>query len=355
MLRLERCERSASGKCLGSARVVYDSSARCGSVIDIVTRGMVAAMKRVLIAGASGRLGAHVTKELQRRGYSARALARDASRVRGADEVHACDARNADALRGACDGMDVVISTMGASLQLGLTRGSSSYHDVDYRANMNLLAEAERAGVRKFIYVSLCGAEKFRGLGYVDAQENFVEALRRSRLEQTVIRPTGFFYVVDEIFHMARRYGRVVVAGDGWARTNPVHEADVARECVDAVEVGEREMLVGGPETFTRREIAELAFHSLGRRPKITHISPALIGAVIRPVRLFDRRLYDFLAFGLAVSTTDAVAPASGKTSLKRHFRRLACEGDSQASLHLTSPSHAVETGRVDAVFSGRR
>lgn len=311
-------------------------------------------MKRVLVAGASGRLGACVSKELLRRGYPVRALARDASRVRGAADVYECDARRPEALRGACDGVDVVISAMGASLQLGRTREGASYHDVDYWANLNLLAEAERAGVRKFIYVSLYGAEKLRGLAYVDAHEQFVEALESSRLERTVIRPTGFFHVMEEIFRMARRYGRVVVAGDGWARTNPVHEEDVARECVDAVEVGEREMLVGGPETFTRREIAELAFYSLGRKPKITTLSPALTGAMIRPVRLFDRRLYDFLAFGLAVSTTDVIAPASGKIGLKRHFRRLACEGG--ASVHLTNPGRAAETGRVAEAFTaGRR
>jgi uncharacterized protein YbjT (DUF2867 family) len=284
-------------------------------------------MKRVLVAGAGGRLGSAVLGELKRRGYPTRALVRDAARLdapaRG-HEIFAADARRAEALHGACDGVGVVISAMGASLRLGRTReGGATFQDVDYRANLNLLAEALRAGVRKFVYISLHGAGEMRGRGYVDAHEQFVEALRASGLDYTVVRPTGCFYVFEEIYKMAQR-GRVVLVGDGAARTNPIDEADVASECADAVECGGHEVSIGGPETYTRREIAELAFNALGQPPRITSVPPALMRAALQPLRLFDRRLYDFFDFGLDASTRDLVAPPAGRTSLRRHFRRLA-------------------------------
>jgi uncharacterized protein YbjT (DUF2867 family) len=216
---------------------------------------------------------------------------------------------------------------------------------VDLEANLNLLAEAKRAGVRKFVYVSLHGADALGGLDYVDAHEEFVAALAASELDYTILRPTGFFYVFEEIFKMAAERGRVLLVGDGSARTNPIHETDLARECADAVEVGEREMPVGGPETYTRREIAELAFETLGRRPKITSLPPALVRAMIAPVKLFDRRLYDFLAFGVAVSTIDVVAPPTGRTGLRRHFRRLAGIDSGALSIHFTNPGRAAQTG----------
>ncbi|MDQ3806230.1 MAG: NAD(P)H-binding protein, partial [Acidobacteriota bacterium] len=261
-------------------------------------------------------------------GYPTRSLVRDASRLPEtsprAQEVFAADARRPEALRGACDGAGVVISSMGASLKLGRTRDPrATYRDVDYLANLNLLAEARRAGVRKFIYVSLYGAEGLRGLAYVDAHEEFVAALKTSGLDYTVVRPTGFFYVFEEVYRMARR-GRVALVGSGAARTNPVHEEDVAEECVDAVECGDREVSVGGPETYTRREIAEMAFNVLGRRPKIVSLPPPVMRAALQPLRLFDQRLYDFLDFAVAASTRDLVAPPAGRTSLRRHFRHLA-------------------------------
>jgi uncharacterized protein YbjT (DUF2867 family) len=126
-----------------------------------------------------------------------------------------------------------------------------------------------------------------------------------------------------------------MLIGGGEVRTNPVHEDDVARECADAIEVGERELHVGGPETYTRREIAELAFAALGRKPKVSSLPPWLVRAMLKPVRLFDRRLYDFFDFGVAVSTRDLVAPPAGTRSLKRYFDQLAGGGPGPSAADL--------------------
>lgn len=283
--------------------------------------------EKVLVAGAGGRLGRHLLRELAARGHGVRALVRDPCTVAGEDlDAFACDARRPESLAGACEGVGAVVSALGASLALRYTPPHATYRDVDLRANLNLLAEARRAGVRRFVYVSLYGAEAMRGLGYVDAHEEFVAALRAGGLGHAVVRPTGFFYVFAEVFKMAAR-GRAVVIGDGRARTNPVHERDVARACADALETGAAELPVGGPETYTRREVAELAFRALGRRPKVSAVPAGLVRALAAPVRLFDQRLHDLLQFGVAASTTDLVAPPYGSASLAEYFRSLAAGG----------------------------
>ena len=280
---------------------------------------------KILVAGASGRVGAHVLAELTARGYRTRALVREPARLKkgSTDEVFVADAREPARLAGACAGVSSVISAMGASLALGRTRAGATFQAVDLAANLNLLAEARAGGVRRFVYVSLYGAERLRGLGYVDAHEEFVAALASSGLEYAVVRPTGFFYVFGEIFKMAAR-GRVIIAGDGRARTNPVHERDVARACADALEPSAKELPVGGPAVYTRRGVAELAFEALGRPPKVSTLPVGLMRALVAPVRIFDRRLYDLLEFGLAVGTVDASAPPYGTRTLPEYFRQLA-------------------------------
>jgi nucleoside-diphosphate-sugar epimerase len=57
-----------------------------------------------------------------------------------------------------CDGIDIVISSVGITKQ---TDGLS-YIDVDYQANLNLLNEAQKSGVSKFVYVSVLNGEKLR-------------------------------------------------------------------------------------------------------------------------------------------------------------------------------------------------
>lgn len=280
--------------------------------------------KKVLLAGATGRLGRHVRSELESRGHAVRALARDPCNFAGEDlEVFGCDARNVESVRGACVGVESVISALGGSLALRYTAPNASYRDVDLQANLNLLAEAKRARVRKFVYVSLYGAESLRGLGYVDAHEEFVAALAASGIDYAVVRPTGFFYVFDEVFKMARR-GRALLVGRGDTRTNPIHEAEVARACVEALEGDVNELNVGGPDVYTRLEVAVLAFEALGKRSKVTSLPAGLMCALIKPLKFYDRRLYDLLEFGAAVSTTDVVAPLYGTRRLKEHFRGLA-------------------------------
>jgi uncharacterized protein YbjT (DUF2867 family) len=283
--------------------------------------------EKILVAGAGGRLGGRLLEELAARGYKVRAMVTDPCTMPGEElDVFACDARRPESVAGACEGVGAVVSALGASLALRYTPPNAAYRDVDLGANLNLLEEARRAGVRRFVYVSLYGAEAMRGLEYVDAHEEFVAALRASGLGHAVVRPTGFFYVFGEVFKMASR-GRAVVIGDGRARTNPVHERDAARACADALETGAPELAVGGPRTYTRREVAELAFRALGRPPKISNVPAGLVRALAAPVKLFDRRLHDLLQFGVAASTTDLVAPAYGSADLAEYFQSLAAGG----------------------------
>ncbi|HEV2705910.1 MAG TPA: SDR family oxidoreductase [Pyrinomonadaceae bacterium] len=282
-------------------------------------------MTRVLVAGATGQLGRRVLAELRVRGYATRALVRDerrASRLRGeADEAVVGDVTRPETLARVCEGVNVVFSAVGAPLTL--KRGGASFREVDFEGNKNLLNAAVSAGVGKFVYVSVFGAEQLGETEYVRAHEDFVSALKRSPLKHVVVRPTGFFSAMGEILRMARR-GPVMSVGDGAARTNPIHEADLATVCAEAV-AGERESIeVGGPEVFTRQQIAEMAFASLGKRPKTFKVPAPLVRLMIAPLRLFDARLYALMSFFVAVAQVDAVAPRSGSRRLADYFNELA-------------------------------
>ncbi len=284
-------------------------------------------MKKVLIAGATGNLGRSVVAELGRRPYRTRALVRDAGKLNSArqiiDEIFVGDATCDGALAGACDDVDVVFSALGAPLSLNRSAQGVTFRKVDYAGNKHLLDEARRAGVKKFVYVSLCGAHLLADCEYVRAHEDFVSELKASGLCHTVVRPTGFFSTMSEIVKLAN-HGIIVSIGDGSHRTNPIHEQDLAIVCADAIEDIRREITVGGAETYTRREIMELAFESLGRRPRIVSLPAGLIKPTLAPVKLFDERLYSLLHFLISVQQVDALAPATGTRSLKDYYREVA-------------------------------
>ena len=279
-------------------------------------------MKKILVAGATGYLGRHVIKTLKDRGFWVRALGRSEARlnpIKGlADDLFIGEVTDPKSLDGLCDGIDVVISSVGITRQKdGLT-----YEDVDYQGNRNLLTIAEESDVSKFMYVHVLNAEKLQGIAMIQAKEAFVDELKQSALDHTVICPTGFFSDMEEFLSMARS-GRVYLFGDGSNRINPIDGADLAGVCADALESREQQLDVGGPEVFTYREIAELAFDVLEKPKKITCLPKKLIAAAVGALRwLAPVKTYGPIQFLAAVMTMDVVGETYGHRRLVEHFRR---------------------------------
>ena len=293
-------------------------------------------MARVLLAGASGSLGQEILRSLAERGHWVRTLSRgprSAAMLFTGEHVRA-DLTRPDSLTGTCQGVDLVFSSAGSSMHLDDFRDRRRYLDVDFTGNRNLLREAEREGTPRFVYVSLHGGEKLRHNSYADAHERFVDALNASPVSSLVIRPTGFFSFLLQILRMAKRR-RGVVIGDGSARANPIHHADLGDFSVDHLESEREELSVGGPEVFSRRGIVELALRVAGRPERVRSVPEWVARAAATAARPLNPRIATLLAFGVEVSVTDVVAPAYGSRHLSDFFREAAASqaGPSTPSL----------------------
>ena len=157
-------------------------------------------MKKILLAGATGYLGSHIAKKLVQEAYDLRVIVRSPDKLEQSgievEDLFQAEITRPETLKGCCNGIDTVISTVGITRQKdGLT-----YLDVDYQANLNLLNEAQESGVRKFVFVSVLNGKKLRQLKICDAKEKFVERLEKSGLDYCVIRPNGFFSDMSEFF-----------------------------------------------------------------------------------------------------------------------------------------------------------
>ncbi len=292
----------------------------------------------VLVAGATGALGRYVVSSLASRGWRVRALSRDEARataVPGVADVRRGDALDPATLAGAFEGCDAAFSCLGASVDPSPAKGWRSYASVDLPANRALVDAARAAGVGRFAYVSCLHDEEMkRSLQYVSAHEAVVDHLRASGMRWSVLRPTGFFSAYAMLFDMARK-GLAPVIGDGSARSNPIHEADLAEACADAVEgLAPEEVPLGGPEVHTRREAVEMAFAAMGRPARIVSMPAGLVRALCVPLRLVLPRTAHITEFVAYVSTHDCVAPARGARTLEGYFRELAAALDGRARNH---------------------
>jgi uncharacterized protein YbjT (DUF2867 family) len=287
-------------------------------------------MKTVLIAGATGYLGRYAVHAFKQAGYRVQVLARSEKKLAlgGAglapavtnciDEVHIGDMTQPETLHGITDNVDVVFS----SISLMGTKSKLTWHDVDYLGNTNLLNEALKADVSKFIFISVFNAEKLMHVPMVKAHEDFATDLAASGLPYTVIRPTGYFSDLGTFLDMAQS-GRIYLLGNGKLRINPIHGADLAQASVDAVKMQATDINVGGPEVYTWDEIAEVAFDATEKLSRISHIPISLARAGVELARPFKPHTAQLSDFFVSSAALDSVAPQTGSHRLSDHYKAL--------------------------------
>ena len=277
-------------------------------------------MKKVLIAGASGVLGMEILKILHHKDYTVRVLIRNATRepqVRPyCQEVFIGDATDPSAIEDVCDGIDIVLSTIGKSVSL-FTNSPTSFFDIDYQANANLLAEAQKAKVARFVYVSIFGSETSPKLRTGWSQELFSQELMKTNLSYTIIKPVGLFSGLHDLIIMGKK-GMLITPGNGEPLTNPIHQQDLAEVCIQCLEEGPPVMEVGGPETHSRNEVAKsIADHTHART---INVPQWLVWVGLRILRPFSQNLYDKLSYFTYITTHDMVAPPYGKRVFQEYL-----------------------------------
>jgi uncharacterized protein YbjT (DUF2867 family) len=288
-------------------------------------------MARVLVAGATGYVGRFVAAECKRRGDWVRALARSPEKLGRpgpcgepavadlVDDVFVGDVTKPETLGGLCDGVETVFSSVGITRQ----HDRLSYMDVDYQGNKHLLDRAAAASARRFVFVHVFNAARLHSLAVVRAKERFIGELRRSPLASSVVCPTGLFNDMAEFLGMARK-GTVYLIGDGSRKINPLHGADLAGVCADALAGGPAEIPVGGPVAYTYQEIAELAFAALDSPPRVRHVPAWLANLAVAALLPFRGRYAEIAKGIVTIAQEDCVAPPTGTHTLKAFFAEMA-------------------------------
>ena len=279
-------------------------------------------MPDVFIAGATGYLGRYLCAEYRKRGWHVRALVRDTGRAQGleADELIVAEATQPDTISGTMDGVELVVSA------LGITRQADGldYWDVDYQANLNLLAEARRLGVQRFAYVHVLNAALMPDVPLVAAKFAFVKALQAADIASTIIAPSGYFSDMGDFLAMARS-GRVWLFGEGKQRINPIHGADLAVATAEAIADEQDWLDVGGPDVFSLSDLAVAAFAAVGKPAKIIRLPDWLRRTVLVLLpRLTPRWIHGPAQFFLTALALDMVGTPHGTRHLDDHFAALA-------------------------------
>ena len=277
----------------------------------------------VLLAGAFGNLGSDVLRELVRQGHTVTAVGRTIRKPEDCQEGYTAveaDLQKPEQLKGICNGMDIVITTV------GLTRGDGTLtnKDIDYRANLNLLKEARRAKVKTFVYVSVVKVEGHPDVPMLAAKAAFERMLKKSGLNWVIFRPTGYFYDISQVFMPMIDKGKVTLLGKKPVYANVVHTPDLARFMVAHMNDKCVTYDVGGVETWSYEEIAKMFFKAAGKEPNIGYAPAKLFDLLIFINKRKKNGKADIIKFSKFTLSEDMIGDnIAGDSSFEEYIKSL--------------------------------
>lgn len=252
----------------------------------------------VLVTGGSGYFGSLLVRSLLARGQRCRVFdINDADDRPSEVEFFQGDIRDLDAIRRACDGVEVVHHNVA---QVPLAKDRKLFESVNVQGTENLLQAAKQAGVRKVVYTSSSAVfgvprsnpvteqtEPTPGDKYGQAKYEGEKLCRRfieQRLDVSIIRPRtilghGRLGIFQILFEWIREGANIPVLGRGDNVYQFVHADDLAAACILAGERPGPEIYNIGAERFgtMRKGLEALCRHAgTGSRVKSVPMAPTV-------------------------------------------------------------------------------
>lgn len=276
-----------------------------------------------VVTGAFGYTGKYIARKLLSAGREVRTITGHPGRESPfGDQVRAypLEFDDPDALAQTLSGATTLYNTY----WIRFPRGALTFDSAVVNTK-TLVNAAKKAGVQRFVHISITNPSPDSPLGYFKGKALVEEAIIGSGLTYNIIRPTLIFgtedVLINNIAWFLRKFPLFAVPGNGDYLVQPVHVEDVAEMAVGVAARGENSIHdCVGPDTYTYEQLIRLIAGSVGSKAKIAHLPPNMVlflsrvaGYLVRDVVL-TRAEIDGLMAGLLVSGS----AETGQRSIKR-------------------------------------
>src|SRR5262249_46730063 len=229
----------------------------------------IASDRVVTVFGGTGFLGRRIVRYLRLSGFCVRVGSRHPDRghaLLGPDDAQLrsvkVDIRDQ---RSVTDALTDAYGVVNA-VSLYLEQGRGTFHSIHLESAQRVAAQAERAGVKKFIHVSGIGADPRSQSLYIRKRGEGELAVREAFAEAILIRPAVMFgpddAFLNAILKLFNRLPFFPMFGKGQMRLQPVYVEDVGQaiaKILQREQTGPDMFECGGPASIPTRNFLELS------------------------------------------------------------------------------------------------
>lgn len=206
----------------------------------------------------------------------------------------------------AMNGIDVVVSSANGYMKETIA--------ADFAGNRNLIEAAARAGVKRFVFLSIVACDKAPDVPHFHAKKVAEDLIRASGLPYVFVRAPAFLDQADDYLAKGLQKGRFYGVGDRDTRWSYVLTDDLAHSLARAathpdpaivnqtIDIGWQD----GPQS--QQDLARIVAEITGRPTTLWVVAWWVLRLAVRPVRMFSDLGYDLLQMFLFFRTGSFVA-----------------------------------------------
>lgn len=257
---------------------------------------------KVVVAGGTGFLGRYISRALLDAGHDVTVLSRGGStsnilQLAGANATKG-DVTDPSSLRGRLDGADAIVGVVTfPNYPAEVPRRGITFDRFDRQGTENLLAEAARSGVGKYVYISGAGADPSSPVVWYRAKGRAEEALKASGLKYSILRPSWAYGPEDKAlnrFVQIARFSPVVPRiGVKRQEIQPVYVSDIATAVAAIFErdAWGKTYEIGGPDVMSMDAVIRTMLKAIGKHRLVLPIPTFLPKLATAPLTLLPSPL----------------------------------------------------------------
>ena len=234
---------------------------------------------QVLVVGATGTLGRQIARQALDVGHQVRCMVRTPRKASFLQEW-GCELTRGDLLEPAS--LDYALEGMEAVIDASTSRPDDprSVYETDWDGKLNLLRACEKAGVKRFVFLSLLAADKHRQVPLMDIKYCTEQLLQDSEFDYTILQGAAFMQGVIGQFAIPVLDSQTVWVSGSPTAIAYMNTQDLARFAVAALQRDQtirKSFAVVGPKAWNTGEVVQLCERYSGKSARVFRVPPVLM------------------------------------------------------------------------------